>query len=588
MDILESDFQGSSQEGTRSTAEKSFHELTPQHLVVHDFVLMNRIHSIVTAFIQEVDISDILLEIIDTAMSISTADKGSILLVDEKTENLKITASRGFDAPFLDYFASCPPGEGACGTALQNNERVIIYNITEDPRFINTPYLAQLLAKEIHSVQATPLKSRTGKILGVLATYYKKPTLPEAHELQMVDLLSRLSADIIERNQLIAERAILIEKLREADKRKNEFLALLSHELRNPLAAISNSAVLLSYSSGECPTVKNVQAIINRQVTQITRLVDDLLDITRIIENKIQISLQKIDLNELVFRVVEDNRLSYERAGLSLIIQLAEGPVFIHGDALRIEQVINNLLHNASKFSNYGGMTQVVVEVDKKNNEAIIRVLDDGIGIAPSFIDQLFLPFTQADTSMERAQAGLGLGLALIKGLIELHHGSVHAVSAGLGHGAEFIIKLPLHEEDEHLFDQQAPAYQVALSRTILIIDDNADIRDSLSMLLETLGHQVYVESTGRAGIAKARETRPDFVLCDIGLPELNGYQVAKAFREDPILESTYLIAISGYVQPEEIIKAKQAGFDNHLAKPFNFDLLQDILVAKRLHEEKP
>lgn len=264
---------------------------------------------------------------------------------------------------------------------------------------------------------------------------------------------------------------------------------------------------------------------------------------------------------------------------MSLKLQLTDAPVLINADPLRIEQVINNLLHNASKFSIYGGITQVIIGVNKERSEATIRVIDDGIGMEPSFLDHLFEPFTQADSSIGRTQTGLGLGLALVKGLVGLHHGSVQAMSSGLGLGTEFIVTLPVvaHIENPIPINEQQ-AIKHLRCRSILIIDDNEDIRDSLSLLLETLGHTVYLASTGISGIAEARTMKPECVLCDIGLPELNGYQVAEAFRADPVLSSTYLIALSGYAQPEEIDKSIKAGFDIHLAKPPNLDLLENIL----------
>lgn len=378
----------------------------------------------------------------------------------------------------------------------------------------------------------------------------------------------------------VQNETLLIDKLRDADKRKNEFLALLAHELRNPLAAISNSSALLSYPSLGRETVKNVQTIINRQVTQITRLVDDILDITRITENKIQLALQQIDMNELVLRVVEDNRFIFERAGLFLVVSLAESPILVHGDALRITQVINNLLQNAAKFSNHGGKIQVFVEFSKQTSEAIIRVVDDGIGFESSLNEHLFEPFRQADNSFGRTQTGLGLGLALTKGLIELHQGSVQARSLGLGLGAEFIVTLPLLAQSEVLaLTQSDDVIQAIPSRTILIIDDNEDVRESLNLLLLAQGHTVHLAADGLTGVAIAPKIKPDFILCDIGLPQLNGYQIAKAFRDDPRLNSSYLIALSGYAQPEEIEKAQMAGFDLHLAKPLNFDLLQTIFA---------
>lgn len=529
---------------------------------------------------QDAGASSLFLEIIDMVMFITNADKGSILLVNETSQTLRVTASRGFDTPLLDYFANCPPGRGACGTAFQNQERVIINDLNKDERFINTPYLEQLITKGVQAVQATPLKSRTGNILGILATYYKTPVYLDSRELQMVDLLASLSADIIERDQWFAERAMLVEKLRKAGRRKDQFLALLSHELRNPLASIANSALLLSYNAGS-KEVKHAQAIINRQVAQLTRLVDDLLDVTRISQNKIQLKFQKIEVNELVSRIVDDHRIMFERAGLSLETQFADAPVWINADTIRIEQVLNNLLHNASKFSTQGGLTKIIIEQESVLKQAIIRVIDDGMGIDSNFVEHLFEPFVQADESLDRSQGGLGLGLALVKGLMELHHGSVSVSSPGLGLGTEFKLHLPLVliETVKYSTTEKIKLGTNGISRAILIIDDNKDVADSLCMLLETLGHEVHVASNGFAGLAKALRFKPDCVLCDIGLPEINGYQVAQAFRAEPELSSICLVALSGYALPEEIEKAKGAGFDAHLAKPPNFNVLEDILA---------
>lgn len=557
-------------------------KLTVQRrLLIHELNIMNYLHSIATRFVQEADVSSIFLEIIDAAMFITNADKGSILLVNEVAQTLSLKASRGFDASLSNFFSQCSAGEGACGVAFQKPERVIIYDLRNDERFKGTSYLAELLAKGVQAIQATPLTSRTGKILGILATYYNTPLCPKSRELQMVDLLARLSADIIERGQWLAERAMLVEKLRAADKRKNEFLALLSHELRNPIASISNSAMLLSHNTQGSKEVHSAHAIINRQVAQITRLVDDLLDITRITENKIQLNFQRINVNELIMRIVEDNRSVFDRADLKLCHQTDEKTMFIRADELRIEQVLNNLLHNALKFSSAGGGIHVFTEQDKKLEQVVIRVIDEGIGIEPSFTSQLFNPFTQADNSLERTQGGLGLGLALVKGLIDLHKGNVSVFSKGLGYGAEFTIRLP---QDKSLdiaqpFLIEKTCYQ-GIKRTILVIDDNKDVAESLCMLLESLGHIVHIARDGFEGLNNALKIMPDCVLCDIGLPGLNGYQVAEAFKSNSKLRDIYLIALSGYAQPEEVQKALEAGFNTHLAKPPNFTVLENLLFT--------
>lgn len=371
-------------------------------------------------------------------------------------------------------------------------------------------------------------------------------------------------------------------KIYEAHHRKDIFLAVLSHELRNPLASISNSHFVLSHSPTGSIEAERAQITIDRQLKQITRLVDDLLDLTRITQNKIRLRRQLLDVNKLVAQVVEDSRCIFKSAQVILQVKLADAPVFIHADPARIEQVISNLLQNAAKFSAPDGVTLISVECEKATSSAIIKVIDEGVGIEPDLLLHLFEPFMQADRSLDRNQGGLGLGLALVKGYVELHGGTVAATSDGADKGTEFIVKLPLvqvmPETNEKLSLQAIPD---SVKRKVLIIDDNTHVAESLRMVLEIFGHYVYLSHNGVNGIQKARDLKPDFILCDIGLPDMDGYQIAKAIKSDASLRSIYLIALSGYAQPEDIEESTAAGFNLHLAKPPNLTTLKQILSEK-------
>lgn len=410
---------------------------------------------------------------------------------------------------------------------------------------------------------AAPIKNDKEKIVGVVMVF----------------------RDVTERKQ--AEEALreseeryrtLAEELRSADCRKDEFLAVLSHELRNPLAAIRNSLNILDRAVPGGGQAKRAKGIIDRQVGQLSHLVDDLLDITRITQNKIQLQRQWLELNELMRRTLEDHRALFEKNGVGLEAEFAPSEMFLNADGARLAQVVGNLLMNAAKFTGCGGNTRVSIESGASQQKAVIRVIDTGVGIAPEMLSRLFQPFMQADTTLDRSRGGLGLGLALSKGLVELHGGDVSAYSAGIGKGSEFVVCLPLEEppaEEPQVVPPDIPHH----SRRVLIIDDNVDVAETLRELLELNNHEVAVAYNGPKGLAKTREFRPELVLCDIGLPNMNGYDIAKAFRQDEALNGIFLVALTGYAMPEDLQRAADAGFDSHLAKPVDLAELDRILA---------
>ncbi len=411
---------------------------------------------------------------------------------------------------------------------------------------------------------AAPIKDDRGRIVGVVLVFR--------------DITERQRADEVLRRSEERYRT-LAEKLREVDSRKNEFMAVLSHELRNPLASIHNSLSILERAAPSSEQARRAQDVLERQVGQLSRLVDDLLDVTRISQNKIRLQLQRLELNELVHQAVEDHRALFERNGVRLESALAPSAMFLHADRVRLAQVVGNLLQNAAKFTGRGGETRVTVESDASQQRATIRVADTGVGMAPEMVARLFQPFMQADLTLDRTRGGLGLGLALCKGLVELHGGQISAFSAGIGRGSEFVVNLPL-EEIAPAETQTAPSAVPHCSRRVLVIDDYVDTAETLRELLELADQQVAVAYNGLDGIAAAREFHPDVLLCDIGLPQMNGYEVARAFREDQALKGIFLVALTGYASPEDIRRATDAGFDCHLAKPVNLTELERILAG--------
>jgi PAS domain S-box-containing protein len=373
--------------------------------------------------------------------------------------------------------------------------------------------------------------------------------------------------------------------LRDADRRKDEFLGVLSHELRNPLAPVRNSLYLLDHVEPTGQRAQRAKAIANRQIAHMTRIVDDLLDVTRIARGKIELRRSELDIAGLVRRTAEDYGDLMRDRHIDLVVEAPKDPVAVNGDETRLAQVLENLLHNAAKFTHAGG--RVTLTVAEEQGKAVIRVRDNGTGIAPEVLPTLFEPFAQAKQTLARSEGGLGLGLALVKALVEMHGGSVIAASEGRGRGAAFTIRLPLYVAGAQTMPREGLARAVVPHR-VLVIEDSHDAANILRDVLEFENHVVEVAYSGSDGIEKARAFHPDVVLCDIGLPEMDGYEVARAMRADPDLGQIALIALSGYAQPEDVATAKEAGFDAHLAKPPGIDTLERALAEVSNTRQEP
>lgn len=437
-----------------------------------------------------------------------------------------------------------------------------------DQRIEHGFQLKQLI-HEIRLLRATILRvllgaeglQDTGDIAAVADRVIALARLNTGLDFAVADAVEHFAAERERRIQKLADREI--EQARQSDTRKTAFLAVLSHELRNPLAPIQNGLHILERAEPGSEQSLRAREVIRQQMSHLTRLVDDLLDLTRISHGKIELHRKRFDLRDVVRDTCDDHGFLVEQRNLALRLDVAAGPIWTDGDPTRISQILTNLLQNAVKFSTAGGAIGVSVAVN--DQRVSLHVRDDGIGMEQAVIERIFEPFERAQQQIARQQGGLGLGLALVKGLTELHGGSVSAHSAGLGCGSEFVVELPLalHSVAEAVAES-APLP----SRLVLIIEDNADNSDTLAQVLELGGHRARVARTGKSGIALAQDLKPDVVLCDIGLPDMDGYEVARVLRANRDLATTRLIAVSGYAQPEDKKRAKEAGFDAHLAKP--------------------
>jgi CheY-like chemotaxis protein/two-component sensor histidine kinase len=360
------------------------------------------------------------------------------------------------------------------------------------------------------------------------------------------------------------------EVLTEAARRKDEFLATLAHELRNPLAPIRNSVELLRHASGDPDVMADARTIMERQLGHMVRLVDDLLDISRATSGKLHLRKERVELATTVQSAVEETRRLIETSGHELTITLPPEPVFLDADPTRLAQIFSNLLNNAAKYMDQGG--HIWLTAERWDGDISVSVRDTGIGIAAEHLPHIFEMFSQVTPALERSQGGLGIGLALVRGLVELHGGTIEARSSGPAMGSDFIVRLPIvdlpsvpqGQEPEGIADKS----QAEPRRRILVVDDNADTANSLAMVLRRMGHDILTAHDGLEAVHAAAAFRPEVILLDIGLPKMNGYDVAKQIRQQPWDKKVAIIAVSGWGQEEDKRRALEAGFDHHLTKP--------------------
>jgi signal transduction histidine kinase len=393
----------------------------------------------------------------------------------------------------------------------------------------------------------------------------------------LADAMNRMLADL---EREMNERRGAEEALRVVDRRKDEFLATLAHELRNPLAPVRNALYLLQAAGSTPETQATARAIIDRQVRQLVRLVDDLLDVSRITTGKLALRRERTELRAVAAAALEAVEPMMRERRHRLSVDLPPAGLTVNADPTRLSQVFLNLLNNAAKFTNRGG--EVAFSLALEDGQVLARVRDSGIGIAPEAIDEIFEMFAQADRSLERTTMGLGVGLSLSRRLVELHGGTLEARSEGLGRGAEFTVRMPAL-----VLEEPAPARPAAgrsargeRRQRVLVVDDNEDFANTLASMLQVLGHDVRVEHDGESGLAAAEAFRPDIAFLDIGMPRLNGYELARRLRALPATAASILVAVTGWGQAADRQRAREAGFDEHVVKPLEIDRLRSLLGA--------
>jgi signal transduction histidine kinase/DNA-binding response OmpR family regulator len=424
---------------------------------------------------------------------------------------------------------------------------------------------------------AFPLRARgsTFAVLGLARRASRSPFLPG--ELTVAETFTSRASSALENARLYRE-------VQEADRQKNEFLSMLAHELRNPLAPIRNANELLKQKASDPTKVRWAQGVIERQVCHMVRLVDDLLDVSRLTLGKIRLSIEQISLNKVVAQAIEATQTLMDQFEHTLEVRLPSQPLYIVGDEARVTQILINLLNNAAKYTDSGG--RISFEAAHEAGFVVMRVRDNGVGISAELLPKVFDLFTQASRSLDRSQGGLGVGLTLVRQLVEMQGGSVSASSEGLGCGSEFVVRLPAIIEGVESSSNDgfnlSDAQQNGGPLRMVVVDDNKDAAESLTKLLELLGHEAVVANDGPTGIAVVNEFHPDVVFLDIGLPGMDGYEVARRIRAE-IGRGPMLIAVSGYGREEDRQLAFESGFDHHFVKPVRLDAIRPILETIRV-----
>jgi signal transduction histidine kinase/DNA-binding response OmpR family regulator len=508
-------------------------------------------------------------------------------LVFEEGKTLRLDSFAGLTEEAASESRFLPFGTSLCGAVAEERKPIVTENVQKS----TDPRVEIVRALGVTAYACYPLLA-DDRLLGTLSFGTRRRTSFHPDELHVMQVVSNQVAMAMERSRLITELHHRADELAEADRRKDEFLAMLAHELRNPLAPILNAVHMLRLSEPRIdPVHRRAVSAMDRQVRHMIRLVDDLLDVSRITNGKIQLRKEAVSLDMVVEHAVQTSRPLIEDRHHELSIALPSRALLVAADPTRLTQIIANLLNNAAKYTDPGGTIMLRGEVE--GDSVLLSVRDNGIGLAPEMLPKIFELFVQSERGADRAQGGLGIGLTLVRRLVEMHGGTITAHSEGVGQGSEFVVRLPfdpsLQDDVEvptsrttPLPGSEAPPPDTeARSLHVLVVEDNDDIRETLKDLLELCGHEVDVAADGASGVERTLALRPDVALIDIGLPGLDGYEVARKLRAElgPEQKRPKLIALTGYGQPGDRQRALDAGFDAHLVKPVDYDDLAHLLT---------
>lgn len=531
--------------------------------------MLRRLQMVTDTALSKLTQEELMPELLARLRSALDADTAAILLLEPDGKYLTPIRSAGIRED-ADHEVRIPLGVGAAGRIAVSESGQIFNDLT------TVEVYSPQLPRNTRSLVGAPLKVGE-RVIGVIHVGSVTPREFSGDDLDLIRLVAHRAALAIERTQLHERERAAREAAEAVNRTKDEFLAMLGHELRNPLAAISMSGHLLARADGRPDLVRDAQRIIARQVEQLARLVDELLDVARVSSGKMMLRRRPIDVANCVTDCVKQLELARQLEGHQVFTE-AE-PAWVDGDRDRLTQIVTNLLSNAVKYTPSGGV--IAVSVKTEGNHAVIRVKDSGIGISPEFLPRIFDAFVQGEVELDRSQGGLGVGLTLVRRLGELHGGKVEAVSEGLGRGSTFIVRLPrIPTPVAAATNSAGEATSAERLRRILIVEDNTDIRESLRDVLELSGHLIYEAEDGPKGVETAADVRPDVALIDVGLPAFDGYEVARRIRSMPAGHNVILIALTGYSQREHRRRAEQAGFDGYLVKPVDPKDLAQLIEA--------
>ena len=546
---------------------------------------LNRIGGVLAA---ELDLQKLLQTVTDEATKLTRAQYGAFFYnqVNQDGESYTLFTLSGAPRDALEHFPM-PRNTALFGPTFRGEGVLRFADVTTDPRYgRNAPHAGMPDGHlPVRSYLAVPV-SRSAEVLGGIFFGHPEVGVFTERDERIVAGIASQAAIAIDNARLFQKAQTLSEELRRhneelaaTDQRKNEFLAMLGHELRNPLAPLANALHILRQEQNLSPIVYQATNMAERQMRNLTRLVDDLLDVARITRGTIQLHRERIELAEIITRAVESVHSYMEACGHHLVVTHPRETIWMDGDAIRLQQVIVNLLNNSAKYTPYGG--QIFLTMTWEGTTALLRVKDNGVGIAPDLLPKVFDLFTQAQRSLARSEGGLGIGLTMVRKLVEMHGGTVEAQSAGPGQGSEFTVRLPIHEVVKPVaHPARHPHARQLRQLRVLVVDDNVDAAQSLAMILRSSGHKVVdVIYNGPEALQVILTKKPDVVLLDIGLPGMDGYEIAERVRERPELKDMRLIAITGYGLETDRQRSRDVGIECHLVKPVDPAELQAVLA---------
>lgn len=521
-------------------------------------------------------------KITEAALSIMQSDFATMQMYvpeEGKPGHLRLLAAVGLSEEGVKFWDRVEIEAGTtCAVAMRTTKRYLSSDMQNCEFVVGTPDHEMFVRAGVKSAQSTPLVSRSGKLLGMISTHWTTNHVPSERDLGLLDILARQGADLIERKT--AQSAVNLSQaaLSDADRRKDEFLATLAHELRNPLSPISNALNIIRLSPHD-ERVPELASMMDRQLAHLVRLVDDLLDVSRISQGKIELRKDRISLQDAINDAVEASRPLIEGNGQRLTVEVPTESIWLDADATRISQVVGNLLNNAGKYTQSGG--HITLSALAEDGKAVLRVSDNGVGIPPEMLSKVFELFTQVDRTLDRSRGGLGIGLALVRQLLGMHGGTIEAASEGVGQGSTFTVRLPLHAVSHASENANANIFENAVPSAglkVLVVDDNEASAQTTGWMLELGGHMPEMAHNGAGALIAAERFGPEVILLDIGLPDMTGYALCRKFRENPRFKDALIIAQTGWGQDRDKQMAKDAGFDHHLLKPIDLNQLSTLL----------